>query len=148
MNKHPREIGEHLKYLVNQKWLIQDGHGRGTRYRLANRHFKYSNIGSGHLDTNSGHLDTDSGHYEKLMNIAAKVRVTGKADKNLISNTIIELCSNDYLTIKQLAELLNRQSESLRKHYINPMVNSGLLELRYPDRINHPQQGYKASDSI
>ena len=26
MDKHPREIGEHLKYLVNQNLLKQDGH--------------------------------------------------------------------------------------------------------------------------
>ncbi|MDF2867331.1 MAG: transcriptional regulator [Gammaproteobacteria bacterium] len=150
LDKHPREIGEHLKELVNKNWLSQDGHGRGTRYRLpiSSGHLVES---SGHLVESSGHLVESSGHlvessedYEKLKNIALRIRVTGKTDQALLQETILKLCANHYLTIKQLAELLNRKPESLRKHYINPMVDKKLLELRYSDKLNHPQQAYKA----
>ena len=105
------------------------GIGRGTRYRLP---------------MNSGHLVESSEDYEKLKNIAVKIRTTGKTAQALLQETILKLCANHYLTIKQLAELLNRKPESLRKHYINPMVDKKLLELRYPDKLNHPQQAYKA----
>ena len=140
MGKHSREVGEHLKYLVNQNWLIQEGHGRGARYRLPTTNSEQYNL-------NSGHLTERSGHYEELQGIASIVKATGRAQRDLIQETILKLCAVDYLTIKQLADLLNRSPESLRKHYINSMVNKKLLELRYPEKINHPQQGYRTTEN-
>lgn len=162
LDKHPREIGEHLKDLVNKNWLIQDGHGRGTRYRLpiaSSGHYtsnsgyysqnsEHLDLKSEHYNQNSEHLDLKSEHYAKLFNIAAPVRNKGKVSKETMISTILLLCADDYLSLKELAVLLDRQSDSLRNHYINNMINDDLLVLRYPSTLNHPDQRYKTKNPI
>ena len=78
-----------------------------------------------------------------LLEIAALVREKKRVSPELMRNTILKLCCERYLTLKRLAELLNRSPETIRSHFINPMLSEKLLELQYPDRLNHPQQAYK-----
>ncbi|MFM6133241.1 MAG: hypothetical protein ACKPCP_03555, partial [Sphaerospermopsis kisseleviana] len=56
----------------------------------------------------------------------------------------LELCSEHYLPLRTLAELLQRTSNSIRIHYVKPMLDRGLLNLRYPEQPHHSQQAYKA----
>ncbi|MFP4102149.1 Fic family protein [Coleofasciculus sp.] len=56
----------------------------------------------------------------------------------------LELCSEHYLPLRTLADLLGREPDSIRNHYVNPMLSQDLLELKYPNQPNHPQQAYKA----
>ncbi|MEM8780422.1 MAG: hypothetical protein AAGF26_16435, partial [Cyanobacteria bacterium P01_G01_bin.49] len=58
--------------------------------------------------------------------------------------TILKLCSHQYLDLKTLADLLDRSPDTIRTHYVNPMLDEKLLELKYPE-INHPQQAYKTA---
>ncbi len=57
------------------------------------------------------------------------------------------LCNNQWLSRKQLAELLSRDSEGLRSRFLGPMVEHGLLRLRYPDKPNRVDQAYTAVGS-
>ena len=50
------------------------------------------------------------------------------------------------LTAQQLADLLNRSAEGLRKRYLAPMVRAGKLQLRYPQAPNRPDQAYTTAD--
>jgi ATP-dependent DNA helicase RecG len=56
------------------------------------------------------------------------------------------LCSEQSLQLRELAELLGRKADTLRVHYLNPMVEEGLLRLRYPALPNHPKQAYEVTD--
>jgi hypothetical protein len=47
-----------------------------------------------------------------------------------------------YLLLKTIAELLGRSPQTIRTHYIEEMLSQGLLQLRYPEQISHPQQAY------
>ena len=58
-------------------------------------------------------------------------------------NVILQLCQDRFLLLKALAELLNRSPDTLRTHYINPMLQERSLELKYPEQPSHPQQAYK-----
>jgi len=60
-----------------------------------------------------------------------------------MNETILQLCADDYLELRALAKLLNRSSETLRTHYVIPLVERDQLKLRFPDQLNHPQQAYK-----
>ncbi|MCB1715073.1 MAG: putative DNA binding domain-containing protein [Candidatus Competibacteraceae bacterium] len=165
--EHPREIGEHLRRLVNQGWLDKSGHGRGTRYRLPTstqtdlfgetlpspplslRH----NGGSEHYSPNSEHYDANSEHYssehyQQLQKLAVPVREKGRVSKELVEKTIVALCAKDWLTLRTLAHLLNREPDTLRNHYINPMLRAGRLAARFPDQTNHPGQAYKAKQVL
>ena len=149
---HPRDIGERLKYLVAQEWLQQFGHGRGTRYHFTGKTAAdQPTDNSVHLESDSVHLKNSSVHLtvseaqrqERLLLIASKISSTKKAKRELMNETILQLCADDYLELRALAKLLNRSSETLRTHYVIPLVERGQLKLRFPDQLNHPQQAYK-----
>jgi ATP-dependent DNA helicase RecG len=150
-SEHPREIGECLKTLTHKGWLKSSGHGRGTRYQLGSssevdlfsadsEHYRQD---SEHYRQDSEHYQQDSEHKARFLAIAAPVREKGRAGKSLVEKTILELCADSFLSLRTLADLLNREPDSVRNHYVGPMVKRGDLEARYPAHPNHPQQGYR-----
>jgi ATP-dependent DNA helicase RecG len=136
--EHPRDIGECLKRHVKNGWLEQFGRGRGTHYALPNQ--SQSNLLS---LIPSEHYEPSSEHYERLRKIAAPIRDKGRTGKELVEQVILKLCSEHYLQLRTLAELLGREPDSIRNHYVNPMLSKALLELKHPEQINHPQQAYR-----
>lgn len=137
--EHPKEIGDCLKRLVNKGYLKQSGHGRGTQYNLAER--EQSNFLL--LTSDSEHLPESSEHLQNLQQIATPVREKSHAKKEVVRKVILELCSEQYLSLQTLAELLGRKRDSIRNHYIKPMLLEGMLKLKHPELTNHPQQAYK-----
>jgi ATP-dependent DNA helicase RecG len=146
---HPREIGDRLKFLVERGWLMKTGHGRGSRYRLSRGEPTRDlfSVSSEHSVQSSEHYSEASEHYSELVSIASPVRDKGRAPKSLVRQIILKICADDYVQLRTLADLLKREVNSIRNHYVNPMVAEGLLELRYPFQPNHPSQAYKTVDS-
>jgi ATP-dependent DNA helicase RecG len=169
---HPRDISEVLRHLVQQKWLFQSGYGRGTSYCLADgselsrlstepssehyepssEHYEPSSEhyepSSEHYEPSSEHYEPSSEHYKKLEEIAVLARQKKRLSKEMLRGLILDLCSKGYLTLKILSKLLERSPDSLRNHYINPMITEGLLEIRYPNQPSHPNQAYRASVNL
>jgi|SRR5579883_2055832 len=171
-NEHPKDIGECLKHLVTQGWLKSFGRARGTYYTLSNKEksdhllpllstpsehnepsSEHNEPSSEHNEPSSEHNEPSSEHNEPssehnktvpLLEIAAPVRNKKRVSPELMRATILKLCLEEYLLLKTLAELVQRSPDTLRTHYINPMLDEGLLELKYPEQLNHPHQGYKA----
>ena len=169
---HPRDITLLLRGLVAGKMLDADGKGRGTTYRVtgvppvdrgASESSAHSNTNPTHLNVNPTHLNANPTHLNvnpthlndeifnpcedlNLLDIAAKVRNTGKADKQLIKETILELCRDRFLTPQQLGKLLNRSYMSLRERYIKQMVEEMLLERRFPNQPSHVNQAYRTRE--
>jgi ATP-dependent DNA helicase RecG len=152
-HEHPREIGECLKRLVNKGWLEQFGRGRGTHYTLPNQRqsdllsllpsSEHYELNSEHYEPSSEHYESSSEHYRRLQEIAAPIREKGRANKSLVEQAILELCSEQYIQLRTLADLLERKPDSIRNHYVNPLLSQDLLELKYPDQPNHPDQAYR-----
>ncbi|MBF0622934.1 MAG: putative DNA binding domain-containing protein [Magnetococcales bacterium] len=85
----------------------------------------------------------DSEHQNKLRALAFPVARSGRCKCELVKNTIISLCTEHYITLDVLSELLNRKKESLRIHYLNPMVTKERsLRRAFPTTPNHPSQAY------
>lgn len=55
------------------------------------------------------------------------------------------LCRNEYLTLQQLGMLLGRSTKGLQEDHLSPMSRTGLLQLRFPDNLTHPQQAYRST---
>ncbi len=55
----------------------------------------------------------------------------------------MQLILRDCLPLRTLGDLLDRTPDTIRNHYVNPMLQQGLLEARYPDEPTHPQQAYR-----
>ena len=95
------------------------------------------------MPDNSEHLPVSSEHYEYLKKIAEPIREKRSVKKELVEDIILQLCCEQYLLLRTLAELLGREPDSIRNHYVNPLLDRGLLELKYPKQKNHPQQAYR-----
>ena len=142
--KHPRDIGDCLKNLVDNGWLEKSGHGRGTYYTLPNDTQPDLFFLLPQSDQpSSDHLQPSSDHWEKLIAIATPVREKGKVSQELMEQIILELCQYQHLTQQQLADILNRSPHTLRTSYLTKMVKEGALQLKYPDKPTHPYQSYQ-----
>jgi ATP-dependent DNA helicase RecG len=96
-----------------------------------------------HLEDSSVHLKTSSGRLKQLRSIAEPIEGKRKVPAQIMEDVILKLCKEDYLSIRDIADILDRTPETLRIHYLNRMIKGELLELRYPDKPNHPDQGYR-----
>ena len=157
--EHPSDLTRALHELVERGLLERDGTGKGTFYFLPGEHpmqdelfgapveqapsSEYLPENSEHLPASSEHLQENSEHWRNLLIIAQPIRTTKKASKDQVEAMLLQLCQDQYLTLEQLARLLNRKRDSLRNNYINPMVDRGLLTPQYPNIRNHPKQKYK-----
>ena len=163
-SEHPKDLSATLARLVDDGFLVKGGASRGTIYFFADKMPDASADGlvsmpqgtpqqiapsSQHLPDSSQHLDSDSQHlkdlqkdWPSLLELARPVRDKGKTPRNVVEETILKLCGGRFLTVRNLAELLNRDSNALLNHYLKDMVERGVLELRFEDKT-HPQQAYR-----
>jgi ATP-dependent DNA helicase RecG len=58
---------------------------------------------------------------------------------------IAALCSDRWVTAKELGALMNRDPENLQQRFLTEMVKEGVLELRYPEVRNRPDQAYRTA---
>ena len=74
--------------------------------------------------------------------LAEPVAQQKRASPKKLRTVIVTLCNGRYLTADQLADLCNRTVDKLRERVLSKMVADGLLKLRHPDQLNHPDQAY------
>jgi ATP-dependent DNA helicase RecG len=165
LTDHPAEITRMLQGLCTLGVLKSDNRRRWSRYNLS---------GGGHitptlfdalqadddsirsanssirLDDNSIRLPVDSIRLavedDALRSLAEPVAAKGKVAPEEMKSSLLQLCSGNYLSVDQLARLLNRNPVRLRSVFLGPMVREGLLQLRFPDVPNHPEQAYTATN--
>ncbi|MDO9158143.1 MAG: hypothetical protein Q7U45_01695, partial [Burkholderiaceae bacterium] len=93
---------------------------------------------SPHSDENSPHLS------QELLSLAEPARHKARLPGPEMQALVMRLCDARWLTSKDLAALLNRDAENLQSRILGGMVKKGLLELRFPDVPNRPDQAYRA----
>ena len=166
---HPRDLSQVLSSLVGDGFLESDGATRGTFYFFPGErpcsddsstpspyglgiealetnllsNSDHLPVSSDHLPVSSDHLPVSSDHLKSLTILADPVRGKGKVPKELMQEVIMRLCRDQFLTQKELSDLLKRSPNTLRTSYLNQMVGDGQLELRYPDKLTHPHQAYR-----
>ncbi len=96
---------------------------------------------SPHLETNSPHVPPE------LLSLAEPARIKGKLPAAEMQALVLRLCDARWLTSKDLAALLNRDAENLQGRILCGMVRKGLLELRFPDVRNRPDQAYRTVEA-
>ena len=147
-SEHAADITKLLQHLVSQGFLMQDNQGRWACYRLP------AKVDSLHMGSDSLHMGSDSLHMgsdslrkqgvpeNDLIEIAGPARKNRRLSTKTIESILLRLCERRWLTRRQLAELLNRNEEGLRSRFLAPMVEHGLLCLRYPEKPNRVDQAY------
>jgi len=85
------------------------------------------------------------GHLTDLEEIASEPREKGKIPSETMKSVILALCSGQFVTVRCLATLVNRQPETLRGQYLSAMWRSRELKLAFPDSPNDSRQAYTTS---
>lgn len=143
--EHPTEITRALGRLVDQGFLETTGKGRGTSYKLTDHPLSIEHLEGNfeHLKDSIEHLEKNSIKYMELWGLTDDIRKKKKVAKGLIMQRVLEVCKDQFVSLKLLSDLLNRKFDTLRNHYINPLVKDGKLASRYPEKPRHPGQAYK-----
>ncbi|KGJ88383.1 putative transcriptional regulator [Colwellia psychrerythraea] len=82
--------------------------------------------------------------WQQLEVIAKPIKEGSKrtTTKSTVRETILKLCTDRYINLASLSQLLDREPNALRRNYLNPLVAEELLSLAFPTTRNHPQQAY------
>ncbi len=154
---HSRDLTLDLQSLIRRGLLDRIGAGKGCAYQLAS-------LASSHGEERSliGNDDTlqDSliGNDETLQ-APPGGKAMGELDKKQtlsmgsrstpqqMRDEILKLCRGRYLSRSELSTALGRNAVFLGSQYLKPMVEEGLLKLRYPDTPTHSGQAYRTVSS-
>ncbi len=81
----------------------------------------------------------------QLRALAKPVSEAKRASKSLVEQTILEMCRPNFIRPQLLASLLERDAGGLQYRFLAPLLKRGLLERKYPDNPNHPDQAYRSA---
>ncbi|MDE1309916.1 putative DNA binding domain-containing protein [Vibrio aestuarianus] len=102
-------------------------------------------------ESTSSFTAEDQQLWAELRAIAQPVlQQQGRKNKPDVKNIILVLCAHaapNCLRLSDLAELLGMNTETLRRHYLSPMVKEQQLYLAFPTVPNHPEQGYTTQNN-
>jgi ATP-dependent DNA helicase RecG len=79
--------------------------------------------------------------------LVAEVRSRSHVPREEMERAILILCKGRFQTIQRLAEAVCRAPGTLLIHYVHKMYRRGLLELRYPEKLMHPRQGFRTVEA-
>jgi len=65
-----------------------------------------------------------------------------RATVEQLNGILLAIC-DQFIEIRQLATLVERQPKTLRDKYLNSLVSDGLLEMKFPAHRKHPHQAYR-----
>lgn len=164
---HATDITHVLQGLVSKGALLKEGNTRGARYRLLESQSSYSIPKTSYSIPNASYSipntdysvpkasysipkatelesinNLENKEREALEKIAAPARAKKRLAPSEIQQIIAELCNGRWLSRRQLSELLDRNPDSLRIRLLVPMIEGGLLKLRYPEAPNRIDQAY------
>ena len=158
---HPADLTKTLQNLTTNGFFTSRGHGLGTTYVLTEQE-NLRTYSTGFIDNSTGFEEGSTGfvkdsagfgrvaevvslteeQVEELRRLAYPNGFRPNLKKNDMRQAILRICNNRFITIAQIARVLDRNSQSLRETHIKPLVLDGQLEALYPSP-NHPDQAYR-----
>lgn len=166
VSDHPSDISKHLAALVREGFLTSHGIGRAMRYFFPDQ--PPAGIGSLQMDSflgdSSQHLGESSQHlaagsqqlppapevkegsplWVQALQVGSAIKNKGKVPKAEMQAAIVAIAELGFVTLRDLAVILGRDALGLQNHYLKDLLKTGRLELRYPDKRQHPHQAYRA----
>lgn len=68
-------------------------------------------------------------------------------DPDKIISLIIKICAHRPHTSDEIAKLLNKREDYIRRKFLNRMIAAKQIAYLYPEMINHPEQAYTVQKS-
>ncbi len=155
--EHSKDITAVLQSLVRDGLLTQQNQRRWASYRVAGDS-SHNGVDSPHKDGDSPHNGVDSPHNgvdslhkdgdsprsdPLLWSIGEPARAKERLAPEIMKALILEMCTERWLSAKQIAEVLNRDPQKIQARFLTMMVRESLLELRHPGVPNRPDQAYR-----
>lgn len=78
----------------------------------------------------------------ELEELAREPRQKKKLPKETMKALILQLCEGQFVTIRSLAALLDREPETLRGQYLSPLCRTREIGMAFPDSPNDSRQAY------
>ena len=91
--------------------------------------------------------EIDSDLHRKLMQTTEIPRIKKKLPVEDMEQIILEACQTGYLSLRVLAELLDRSPNPLRQGHLNRMVKDKKLLRAFPMEPNSPKQAYTSAET-
>ena len=85
---------------------------------------------------------------QRLEALAAEARSKGKISREKMIEVVLALCAEHFITLRCLAELVNRKPATLRNQYLTGLVQERELSLAFPKTPTHERQAYCASSAL
>ncbi|OGB31852.1 MAG: hypothetical protein A3F78_03980 [Burkholderiales bacterium RIFCSPLOWO2_12_FULL_61_40] len=162
--EHSKDITAVLQTLVRDGLLTQQNQRRWASYRVAGDSPQLPDVSphwdggspqsSPQLAGDSPQLPSNSPQWDRLAGLSVEMRgllpLAEPARKNKklpvdqLKSIIQQLCEGRWLATAELAALVDRDAEKLQSRFLTAMVRVGVLELRYPDVRNRPDQAYRS----
>ena len=170
LRMHKSDITSLLQYMCRQGFLLSDGYGRGTKYRLASKSSR-ANVDSSAVNVDSlevVNVDSSAVNVDSLevvnvdssaVNVDSSGGITEIMEYNLSSKAqfllkkkrlsqgemelLISEITSEWRTIHELTRILGKNKFYLRNHVLPSLISKGILEREYPSIQNHPNQRYR-----
>ncbi len=84
----------------------------------------------------------------QLEDLAAQPRQHRKVKRQVMIDTILALCADQYITVSCLAQLVNRTPDTLREQYLTKLVREQRLIMAFPKTPTHELQAYCAVGAL
>ena len=160
---HKSDITSLLQQMCKQGWLVSDGYGRGTKYRLPSEG-AIDNVVSNNnnVDRSAPNVDRSTPNVDSLesnvdssednINIIfdasalsdeARVLLNRKRLSQSQMETLICEIAYEWRTIQDLTYILRKDKSYLRNHVLPNLISKGILEREYASIPNHPNQRYR-----
>lgn len=149
LNIHKAEITELLKNMCADGLLVVEGYGRGSKYklRIPNANVTTSDANVATSDANVATSDTNvaTSDANVATSDAEEKTVRKRLKPEEMKKLVIAKCE-DWMSLEELARIINRNSTYLRNKIIPEMLENKTLEMMFPGTPNHPSQKYKRKE--
>lgn len=85
---------------------------------------------------------------QRLEALATEPKIKRKIRKEKMVEVVLALCAEHFITLRCLAELVNRKPDTLREQYLSGLVQERKLSLAFPKTPTHERQAYCASSAL
>ena len=153
---HRSDITLLLQHMCRNGWLLSEGYGRGTIYRLPDK------VERGNVASNKSNVDSLAPNVDSLApNVDSTVsdsdvvaldkvlsaEARALLNKRRLSQTDMEhiICeiTSEWRSIHEITQILKKDKMYLRNHVFPNLISKGVLEREYPSIPNHPNQRYR-----
>ena len=156
LNQHKAEVADLLKDMCKHKLLVQEGYGRGTKYRLpmtGNIASSEPNIASSepniassepNIASSGANIASSGANIASSEPNIASTRVKQRMPYQSLKAMICTVCS-EWISLDELSAIVRRDKIYLRNFIIPKMLEDNSLEMLFPGVPNHPRQKYKST---